>query len=155
MGLRGPPSQSPDLKIARGNPGKRPVDNDTPELEALAVAPPKDLKGLALAEWVRLAGDLIAAGVLSKADMGAFKTYCKLAAEIDSVEKKIKRVGFEDAMAKGYNNYLLRTRAQYLLAASKLGLTPTTRHAVKKIKGKKQTAQGRSRFFSDRDQAAG
>lgn len=155
MGLRGPPAEAPDLKIARGTPGKRRVDNDTPELEALAVAPPGDLKGLALKEWVRLAADLIAAGILSKADMGTFKEYCKLFAEIDKVEKKIKRVGFEDAMAKGYNNYLLKTRAQYLLAASKLGLTPTTRHAVKKIKGKQQTAEGRSRFFSGREQAIG
>lgn len=155
MGLRGPPSQSPDLKIARGLPGKRPVDTDTPELEALAVAPPKDLKGLARAEWIRLAADLVNAGVLSKGDMGAFKEYCELYADIDRLKKLIRRVRIEIAQEKGYNNLLIKTRAQYLLAASKLGLTPTTRHAVKKLKGKKQTQETRTKFFGDRKQSAG
>lgn len=151
MGLRGPQPEHPELKLDRGNPGKRKVDVDAvPELEALSVAPPKGLKGLALAEWKRLAADLINAGILTIGDMGLFRLYCKLHAEVDALEKKISRVKFEDAQKLGYNNLLVKVRGQYTLVASRLGLSPTTRHAVKKVKGKKQTQQQRNRFFPGR-----
>jgi phage terminase small subunit len=87
------------------------------------------------------------AGVLSIADLELFKQYCLIVAEVEQYQKLCKRVGVENSHKLGYRNYLVKARAQFVLMASRLGLTPTTRNAVKKIKGKKQTETSRNRFF--------
>jgi P27 family predicted phage terminase small subunit len=153
--MRGPPRQSSELKLERGNPGKRGVKpQDEPELSAASIAPPNGLPAVAKKEWVRLAAELVNAGVLAIADMELFKQYCLLVAEVDQYMKLCKRVGMENSHKLGYRNYLVKSRAQLTLVASRLGLTPTTRNAVKKIKGKKQTETSRSRFFGQREQGS-
>src|SRR5688500_5624075 len=115
MGLRGPPAKPTELKIARGNPGKRALNHDEPELTAATAAPPKGLPVAARKEWIRLAAELINAGVLSVADMRLFEEYCLLVAEVDQTRKQIKRVGIENAHKLGYKNYLIKSRAQLVL----------------------------------------
>jgi P27 family predicted phage terminase small subunit len=150
MGRRGPQPQPTALKLERGNPGQRRLNEDEPELEAppLADAPAR-LKGRALVEWDRLVKELITKGVLTVGDMHAFEQYCVLVGEVEDYEKLIKRVGREEAHAKGYANYILRLRAQVLQQASHLGLTPSSRSGVKVVKP--QTVQEahakRERFF--------
>lgn len=154
MGLRGPQPQSKQLKLERGNPGKRSLDYEEPELQAATLAPPKGLKKAAKAEWKRIIADLVGAGMLTIGDLELFKLYCVLVGEVAEIERVCTRVKFADSVKLGYRNQLTKTRAQLILAASRLGLSPTTRHAVKKIKGKKQTEQTRSRFFGERSQAS-
>lgn len=146
---------SSELKLERGTPGKRAVKlQDEPELTAASIAPPNGLPAVAKKEWIRLAKELVDAGVLAIGDMELFKQYCLLVAEIDQYMKLCKRVGLENSHKLGYRNYLVKSRAQLVLVSSRLGLTPTTRNAVKKIKGKKQTETGRSRFFGERKQGS-
>lgn len=149
MGRRGPQPQPTALKLERGNPGQRKLNDEEPELEApLADAPPR-LKGRAKQEWERLVKELITKGVLTVGDIHAFEQYCTLVGEVEEYEKLIRRVGREEAHRLGYANYLLRLRTQVLQQASHLGLTPSSRSGVKVVKPQtmQEAITKRERFF--------
>lgn len=151
MGARGPKPQPTVLKIARGNPGRRPLNDAEPQLESPAVASrkvPAGLDGRAKREWERLADELISKGVLTIGDLHAFEQYCRLVGEVDAYEKLIKRVGRADAHKLGYANYLLKLRTQLRQQAAHLGLTPSSRSGVQAVKsGANIIDEKRTRFF--------
>lgn len=147
MGRRGPAKAPTALTIARGNPGKRALNHDEPELPVADASPPPGLPKRALAEWKRLAPALIAQGVLTTGDLDTFETYVRLVDECTQFEAKIKRVGLEDAMRSGYSGYLLKLRAQKKQYAAELGLTPSSRSGVKKAKAPDQGSAKARRFF--------
>jgi P27 family predicted phage terminase small subunit len=150
MGRRGPQPQPTALKLERGNPGHRPLNQDEPQLAAPASKVPVGLKGRAKAEWSRLVDELISKGVLTVGDMHAFEEYCTLVGEVDSYEKLIRKVGRETAHRLGYANYLLKLRTQLRQQAAHLGLTPSSRSGVKAVKSvpvKSAAATKRERFF--------
>lgn len=148
MGRRGPPAQPTVLKIERGNPGKRALNHDEPELtRASSTKPPASLKGRARKEWVQLADELIEKGVLTVADLTAFETYCQLVGECDTYERLIRRVGRTDAHKLGYAGFLLKLRAQQKQYAAELGLTPSSRSGVKAVKKPDPADAKRRRFF--------
>jgi P27 family predicted phage terminase small subunit len=108
------------------------------------------LVGRAKTEWVRLADELIAKGVLTIGDMHAFEQYCRLVGEVDSYEAQVKKVGLADAHKLGYANYLLKLRTQLRQQAAHLGLTPSSRSGVKAAKvvpTQSAAATKRERFF--------
>src|SRR5687768_13401318 len=105
MGRRGPQPQPTVFKIERGNPGRRPLNQEEPELAAPTAKVPPALTGRAKAEWIRLADELIAKGVLTVGDMHGFEQYCTLVGDIDRYEKLIRKVGLESAHSLGYANY--------------------------------------------------
>lgn len=154
MGRRGPPPQPTMLKIARGNPGHRPLNHDEPVLVAPARASrriPGGLTGRAKSEWNRLVDELISKGVLTVGDMHAFEEYCRLVGEVDTYEKLIKRVGRPDAHKLGYANYLLRLRTQLRQQAAHLGLTPSSRSGVTAVRSTANAVDPkRARFFGKR-----
>jgi P27 family predicted phage terminase small subunit len=152
MGQRGPRPEPTAFKIARGNPGKRPLNHDEPELTAAETKAPAGMPRAALAEWKRLAPELVGAGVLTVGDLKTFEQYCRIVADLAECEKTCKKVGYEDAKKLGYFRDKKDLRAMLKSFAAELGLTPTSRSGVKKIKGKKATEQKRSRFFGDRQQ---
>jgi P27 family predicted phage terminase small subunit len=150
MGRRGPQPQPTVLKLARGNPGKRPLNDAEPELAAATTTAPKGLKGRAKSEWNRLADELVTKGVLTIGDMHAFEEYCRLVGEVDAYEKYIAKVGRAEAHRLGYANYLLKLRTQLRQQAAHLGLTPSSRSGVKAVKvaaAKSPEALKRDRFF--------
>ncbi len=152
MGQRGPRPEPTALKLARGNPGKRPINHDEPELTAAKSKPPTGLPAAARKEWIRLADELVNAGVLTVGDLQTFEQYCRLVADVEKVQKLVHRTGWIDAKKLGYVRDLKDLRAQLKQFAAELGLTPTSRSGVKKIKGKKATDEKRNRFFGDRHQ---
>lgn len=148
MGRRGPQPQPTVLKLARGNPGHRPVNHDEPDLAAASAKVPAGLDGRAKAEWTRLVDELISKGVLTVGDMHAFEQYCRLVGEVDRYEKHVKKVGLADAHSLGYANYLLKLRTQLRQQAAHLGLTPSSRSGVKAVKSTAIAADTkRQRFF--------
>lgn len=148
MGRRGPQPQPTALKLERGNPGKRPVNNFEPELAPATAAVPPTLKGRARKEWTRLADELISKGVLTVGDMHAFEEYCTLVGEVDSYEKYISKVGRPEAHRLGYANYLLKLRTQLRQQAAHLGLTPSSRSGVKAVQVTVDAAAAKKqRFF--------
>jgi phage terminase small subunit len=92
VGMRGPPRQSTELKLARGNPGKRAENPDNePELKSAKLeTPPKSWPAAAKKEWARLGDELVNAGVLSIADLELFKQYCLLVAEVDQYQQALQ-----------------------------------------------------------------
>lgn len=145
MGRRGPAPQPTALKVARGNPGKRPLNQDEPEFEPpAAVNPPGDLKGAGLVEWQLQIGHLVSSGVLTAVDMSGFLTYCRLLSEEEMVQKEVakdKRVS--DLHLR---NYLLKVRAQANQYRGQYGLTPSSRSGVKAKKPKDLADERRRKF---------
>jgi phage terminase small subunit len=145
MGKRGPARQPTSLKVARGNPGKRPLNQDEPEFEPpAALDPPADLKGAGLVEWRGQADRLVQAGVLTAADMSGFTSYCRLLTEEEIVQKLVA----EDPKAKDLHmrNYLIKVRAQANQYRAQYGLTPSSRSGVKAKKPKDQADERRKKF---------
>lgn len=151
MGRRGPQPQPTQLKIARGNPGRRPLNPDEPQLEAPSVAsrkPPASLKGRAKKEWIRLADELISKGLLTVGDLTTFEQYCRLVGDVDAYERLITRVGRARAHELGYANYLLKLRTQLRQQSAHMGLTPSSRSGVTPVKsGANIIDTTRTRFF--------
>lgn len=154
MGRRGPQPQPTALKIERGNPGQRPLNQDEPQLAPASRAVPDGLDGRAKEEWLRLVDELTDKGVLTVGDMSAFEEYCRLVGDVDTYERLIAKLvkrkgGREYAHSLGYPNYLLKLRTQLRQQAAHLGLTPSSRSGVKAVKVTTQdaAAQKRARFF--------
>jgi P27 family predicted phage terminase small subunit len=147
MGRRGPPPKPTALKLERGNPGKRPLNTEEPELTPATRKPPAGMKGRAKAEWTRLVDELITKGVLTVGDMHAFEEYCTLVGEVDHYEKEMVH-NRTAAHTLGYANYLLKLRTQLRQQAAHLGLTPSSRSGVKAVKVAADPAKAkRDRFF--------
>lgn len=141
--------KSAALQVARGNPGKRAINQDEVELTPVVDAsPPSGLPARALKEWKRLAPELIRTGVLTVGDLDTFETYCRLVDDCASYEARVRKVGVQDAMRLGYSGFLVKLRAQKKQYAAELGLTPQSRSGVKKVKVADPADARRSRFFS-------
>jgi P27 family predicted phage terminase small subunit len=65
-----------ELKILRGNPGKRPIANDAPRADGTIPECPKYLKGEARREWKRITQELANLRVISAADRVSIELYC-------------------------------------------------------------------------------
>lgn len=145
MGKRGPAPAPTALKVARGNPGKRPLNQDEPEFAPpTAVQPPGNLKGAGLVEWEAQVVRLVNAGVLTAADMSGFLTYCRLLTEEQTVEKQVAL----DARVSDLHlrNYLLKVRAQANQYRVQYGLTPSSRSGVKAKKPVDPADERRKKF---------
>ena len=64
------------LKIMRGNPGRRPINPDVPMPELEIPACPEHLSESAKEEWERITVELEALGLVSQIDMAALSIYC-------------------------------------------------------------------------------
>lgn len=81
------------LKILRGNPGKRKIDDREPR-PASAVPPcPKLLVGEARKEWRRVSKLLDALGLLTHLDRAALTAYCQCWARWVDAEGKVNQLG--------------------------------------------------------------
>lgn len=149
MGRRGPKTTPTALKIERGNPGKRALNQDEPDIAPAPMEPPAHLKGRALKEWKRLGPELVEKGVLTIGDLAVFETYCQLVADVDAYERLVRKVGKARAHFLGYANYLLKLRAQQKQYAAELGLTPSSRSGVKAAKSPATVDPKRARFFGN------
>lgn len=149
MGRRGPQPQPTVLKLARGNPGRRPLNHDEPELPAASRGVPKGMTGKAKEEWVRLIDVLTDSGVLTVGDMDAFEEYCWIVGDVHEYRQLVRKVGKEQATAMGYANHLNKLRLQKRQQAAHLGLTPSSRSGVKSVGAvkKDEAAEKRARFF--------
>jgi phage terminase small subunit len=147
MGKRGPAPQPTALKIARGNPGKRALNHDEPELAVAETTCPTDLTGRAAAEWNRLAPELVAKGVLTVGDMAVFKTYCQLTGELEAWTKRVAGCALRDEMRMEWEGHVNKLRTQHRQHAAEIGLTPSRRSGVKAAKRADPADERRKRFF--------
>ena len=93
--------------------------------------PPAGLTGSGLAEWNRVAADLDDSGAIKRTDLMALENYCRALMGLRLYEGRAKRCGAELAIAKGFANQVIKLRSQVNTLARELGLTPSSRAAIK------------------------
>jgi P27 family predicted phage terminase small subunit len=102
MGKRGPKPQPNDLRVFRGNPGKRPLNPNEPDVpECETIEPPDWLSELAKSIWRELAQDLAACGILRQTDLNQFAVYCDSLATFREAQGMLAREGLLITDEKG------------------------------------------------------
>ena len=78
MSKRGPKPTPTVLKIARGNPGRRPLNKREPNAARFTIAPtaPDYLGDVGKKEWRRMAKELVKMKVLTKVSLAGLGAYC-------------------------------------------------------------------------------
>ncbi len=142
MGERGPAKEPTNLTVLKG--GKRPATEPVPA-EGEVVPPAWLTRDQALAEWARLAPDLIAKKVLTFWDVQAFAEYCDAVATITEAAAKLSGQGYvvkrpvfdrngKETGARVVPNEWVQIQSRALEVsarrAARFGLTPSDRTGV-------------------------
>lgn len=90
MARVGRPAKPTALKIAQGNPGKRPLNTQEPVPPAGIPTCPAYLSDEAKREWNRKAPDLVAMGLLSLIDDGTLGAWCEAISDLAEANKALK-----------------------------------------------------------------
>ena len=93
MGKRGPRPQPTNLKILRGNPGKRSLNKKEPLPPTNGVNMPPHLGDLAAARWAEVLPMLQAVKVMTQADVEALARYCDTYEWWLATRAKLKKEG--------------------------------------------------------------
>jgi P27 family predicted phage terminase small subunit len=93
VGRRGPPPKPTKLKVAAGNPGKRPLNQREPDPEVAAPPMPGWLSDRAKVEWKRITPELVTLGIVSRIDQAALAAYCQAVAELEQATRTIDAEG--------------------------------------------------------------
>ncbi len=146
------------LKLARGNPGKRPVNvhEPVPDPSLNIGDPPAHVKGEALTEWHRLGPQLETLGTLTHVDRPAFVAYCKAWARLLHAEDQVATLGEVVKAPSGYpipNPYRAVANKAYQQCKdfwSEFGMTASARtriHATPRRGGRSAADMRKDRFF--------
>lgn len=102
MGLRGPAPQPTELKLLRGNPGKRPIlpDMFVPDKEAPPC--PVHITGAAREHWDYVCAELNRYGMLARTDMGQLAALCTVWARYVEAEEMIALAAAQAPQSKGW-----------------------------------------------------
>jgi P27 family predicted phage terminase small subunit len=154
MGRRGPRPQPTALKMLRGNPGRRPLNDREPQHAALmSLDAPENLTGDARVEWDRVVEALTSAGQVTEVDRGTLIAYCLKFGQWQELEAEAKKHPFIVRAPSGYPipnpaiGMANRCFALMLKAAAELGITPSSRSRVIATSGKgAPAAAGRSKL---------
>lgn len=135
------------LKIVRGNPGKRPINENEPEPKRGIPEMPEYLWAfpIAVKEWERESRILDEMGVLTEADASTLGVRCYLASEIQTLSKDIKEEGHTiDIVTVNKNNQAIETSkpnpkcvqlktilSEYRQLGNLFGLDPSSRTKLK------------------------
>lgn len=141
MGKRGPRPEPTIIKIAKGNPGKRRLNESEPKPAADAIQPPDWVTGVARSKWDEVVPKLIGMGVMTNADIDTIARYCTMHEQYVKYLEQVRR-GLDVLVIrdeKGKVKYMQSTPAATMmtkLAASMLrieqefGLTPSARSGL-------------------------
>jgi P27 family predicted phage terminase small subunit len=130
--------QPTQLKVLRGNPGKRPLNRAEPVPSAEGIAPPDWLAGAALLKWEELLPLLRDVRVVTRVDIGALARYCDCWAWWRRCREVIDREGDTLVMLDDHGNEKYRQQRPEVGIVNKLavqlsrleaefGLTPAAR----------------------------
>jgi P27 family predicted phage terminase small subunit len=120
------------LKLLKGNPGKRPLNNDEPRPEYKKPDCPDFLEGWAKEEWEYISDELFELGLLSQIDRTALAAYCKTYARWRQAEEELKtgmtattESGWEcQSVWLGIANRALELMHKFM---TEFGMTPASR----------------------------
>lgn len=134
--MRGRKPQPTQLKLVKGNPGKRPLNENEPSFDVQLPEPPDCLDELALKEWWRVGGLLVKSGVMTAGDRAVLAAYCQSYSRWVCAEKKVNEFGAMVLSPRGgavvspWVGIAAAAQQAMLKAASDLGLTPVARSRV-------------------------
>jgi len=143
MKAPGPPPTPTNLKLLRGNPGKRKLSSTEPDPPTEIPSCPKYLNKIARVEWKRMAKQLLALGLISQLDRAFLAGYCTAYATWAEAEEQLEQYGKVFKSPSGYpmaSPYLaIRDRALEQMRAfgTEFGMSPSSRSRVK-VKNPKQ-----------------
>lgn len=153
---RGRKPKPTSLKLLQGNPGKRRLNREEPEVAAGVPPKPDFLDRFASQQWDYLVSVLAPARMLTKGEQGALLVACDAYSQLRHCEqilrerKSLSYVGTTasgDEIYRPYPEVAQRNQArrQYLSALAELGLTPSARSRVKALPAPR--ASGIERFL--------
>lgn len=137
--MNGRKPQPTDIRILRGNPGRRKMNTAEPELPPLSIdeAPPTELHDpVAIAEWARLNPMLVAARQITEADRGSLIALCQQWSLYIEANKNIAAAGMVIRSPSGYpmpNPYISisnKALGNCIKLWAELGITPSSRSRV-------------------------
>ena len=136
MGRRGPPPEPTKLRVIKGNPGKRALNQNEPQPESGIPDCPDFITGRAAEEWDRIAVQLDDVGLLSKIDRAALAAYCTAYERWSKAEETVRKSG---TLIKSPNGFPMISPAvsvatkamdQMLKIAKEFGMTPSSRSSI-------------------------
>jgi P27 family predicted phage terminase small subunit len=149
MGKRGPPRESTALRLIKGadTNHRRPINKHEPEYKC-EVEPPESVRKFptALAEWKRRASELESWGILTRQDQIEFADYCCQHGIYLDLLKKIRKLGIETAIMKGFYKAFQAASLQRQRLGAKFGFTPSDRSSI--VAKPKDKKDGAKRFLA-------
>lgn len=130
------------LRLLRGNPRKRPVNQDEPQPAPLAgdLSPPAWLDPDAKTEWLRLAPMLSRLGVLTETDADALAAYCESWVTWKQATARVRQFGMVVKRSKAdgelpvispYVKIAHHAMAQMRAFLVEFGMTPSSRARIR------------------------
>jgi P27 family predicted phage terminase small subunit len=125
------------IKLARGNPGQRPINSDEPTPPPADCTPPATLSEVGIEKWVELTDLLTKMGVFTLADRSAVERYCLIHEQWMHVVKHVRENGMTQITQTGYSQLtaegsLFKSLPSDLLKLEQqFGMTPAARSSLK------------------------
>lgn len=142
MGRRGPAPEPTPLKLLKGNPGRRPINDREPQPKRRRPRCPHWLDADAKATWKQLVPELEQMGVLTRIDGNALARYCVLWCRWKRAEQFIAKHGeaYPIKDEKGNLKYLHqfpqvgvanKLAVQLTRLEQEFGMTPSARTRIR------------------------
>jgi len=137
MAGRGPAPTPTQLKILKGNPGRRPLNRQEAQVASGIPTAPTELEGEAKAEWERIVPLLAEAGLLTRVDRGGLVMACQAWGRWITLQAEINRQGMLIKNRKGMPalNPLIRRQdecvSQFRPLLQEFGMSPSSRSRIK------------------------
>ena len=159
--MRGRKPLPTHLKLVKGNPGRRPVNESEPT-PVLAIPPvPPELCDDGKLEWGRICGELYSLNLLSHLDRGALTALCDAWGAWVRGRRALEKMAAKDPVFGGMviktkdgnmiQNPLIglvnKARADYVRFAAEFGMTPSARARVNGGPQKSQNQDPAAKFF--------
>lgn len=125
------------IKILRGNPGCRAINDQEPIPPSADPTPPLTLQEIGIAKWHELFALLTRMGVLTQADLTTLERYCLIYEQFMAVVKHVREHGMTQITQTGYSQLtaegsLFKTLPADLLKIEReFGMTPAARSSLK------------------------
>lgn len=89
------------LKLVKGNPGRRPLNEKEAKVDLSRPAPPSFLSQDAVMEWGRVIDTLYNAGLMSDLDRAVLAAYCQAYGRWAQAERALARMAEKDPLNSG------------------------------------------------------
>jgi len=141
-----------NVKIFRGNPGKRPLNGREPRPGVRMPPCPDHIQGPARKEWRRASRKLFRVGLLTEIDGPALAAYCEAYARWAEATAQVSRFGMIVKSPGGYPmpspflSIIKAALAQMKGFRVEFGMTPSSRSRISTAKHEEEDAEAK-RFF--------